>query len=64
MIDHCYTMDANYNLNVDSDSQPFLTGDNRMAYFKKMLKEFEKSGLRGLRSTHKTEIAIVLDDYK
>lgn len=34
-----------------------------MAYFKNLLKEFDKGGLRNLRSMHKSEISLVIDDY-
>lgn len=37
--------------------------DNRIIYFKRLLKNFEKGGLRGLRNMQKSEIGITLDAY-
>lgn len=34
-----------------------------MIYFKRLLREFDKGGLRGLRGMQRAEINVVLDDY-
>ena len=62
MIEHYYTPDTQNN-SSSGDVFANQTNYRRMAYFKKLLKEFEKGGLRGLRNMQKSEINIVLDDY-
>lgn len=61
MIEHYYTPSSHNNSSGDILANQ--NNDKRMAYFKKLLKEFEKGGLRGLRNMQKSEINIVLDDY-
>jgi len=60
MIEHYYTPDVQ-STNASNEIGTLYTNDNRMAYFRKLLKEFEKGGLRGLRNMQKSEINIVLD---
>ena len=51
---------------LNSASTDFLNAqvtDNRIIYFKRLIKEFEKGGLRGLRNVHKSEIGVTLDCY-
>ena len=62
LIEHYYTPETS-STNASSDIASNQWADNRMLYFKKLLKEFEKGGLRGLRSMQKSEINVVLDDY-
>lgn len=51
---------------MNSTSTDFLAAqvaDNRIIYFKRLIREFEKGGLRGLRNVHKSEISVTLDCY-
>ena len=62
LIEDYYSLETS-STNVSSDGTSNLWFDNRMIYFKKLLREFDKGGLRGLRGMQRAEINVVLDDY-
>ncbi|CAI2364368.1 unnamed protein product [Moneuplotes crassus] len=63
LVEHYYALDQDP---LNSPSTEFLESqdtDNRIIYFRRLIREFEKSGLRGIRNMHKSEIGFALDCY-
>jgi hypothetical protein len=63
LIEHYYTPESSNANSMSTDFMAIQAADNRIICFKKLLREFERGGLRGLRNMQKSEINITLDWY-